>query len=148
MAQLISSRPLSWRFLVTIDGMGVGEFTECNGLTVEREFEPLNEGGRNDSVHYLPKGIKFSNITLKRGIISLALWDWLLKNVSAGKVEPELKNIIIELANESGKAMYRWNVSRAFPIKWEGPGLNVDSEELSMESIELVHSGFNMEEVR
>ncbi len=148
MAQLISSRPLSWRFLVTIDGMGVGEFTECNGLTVEREFEPLVEGGRNDSVHQLPKGVKFTNITLKRGIINLALWDWLLKNVSAGKVEPEFKNVTIELANESGKAMYRWSVVRALPAKWTGPDLNVETDELSMESIEFVHGGFSMEEVK
>ncbi len=145
MAQIISHRPLTWRFLVSLDGMGVGEFVECGGLTVDREFETITEGGRNDTVHYLPKGVKFSNITLKRGLISLAMWDWLFKNVAAGTVKPDLKNITIEMANESGQVMYRWHVRRAYPIKWTGPDLKVESDELAMESIELVHSGFEME---
>lgn len=145
MADLISSRPLVWRFIVSIDGIGVGEFTECNGLTVERETEPITEGGRNDYVQLLPGRIKYTNITLRQGIINLDLWDWLFKNVAAGNIKPELKNITISMANESGVAMYNWNVRRAYPVKWSGPDLKVDSEELAMESLELAHSGFTME---
>lgn len=145
MAEIISHRPLTWRFLVSIDGLGVGEFTECKGLTAEREYATLYEGGRNDSVHYLPKGIKYSNITLRRGIISMDMWDWLFKNVSSGTVKPELKKITIEMANESGQVMYRWNLLRAYPVKWTGPDLKVESDELAMESLELVHSGLQME---
>lgn len=145
MAQIISHRPLAWRFVVSIDGLGVGEFVECSGLSVDLEFDPLSEGGRNDGVHYLPKGVKYSNITLRRGIISLDLWDWLFKSVSTGGVKPALKNITIELANESGQVMYRWMIRRAYPVKWTGPDLKVDSTELAMESIEFVHSGFEMQ---
>lgn len=132
-----SHRALTWRFGLIIGNTLMGEFSECTGLAVERAYETVAEGGRNDSVHALPGSISYSSITLQRGIISLELWNWLFENVSSGTVKPSLKDVTIEVTNESGDKVYEWTLLRTYPVKWSGPDLNVESDNLAMESIEL-----------
>ena len=67
-------------FKVAIDGVTVGRFSECSGLTVEIEVTEHQEGGLNDFVHKLPSRVKYPNLVLKQGITEeAALLDWLLK---------------------------------------------------------------------
>jgi phage tail-like protein len=46
---------LSFRFLVEIQGLIVGRFSEVFGLQAETEIESITEGGVNDYVPKLPK---------------------------------------------------------------------------------------------
>ncbi|MCL4831771.1 MAG: phage tail protein [Caldilineaceae bacterium] len=143
MAEIIN-RALSWRYYVEIDSITAAEFIECSGLTVERENAGITEGGRNDYELKLPGRLKYTNISLKRGLIDLQLLDWLLENASTGTIKPVLKNITISLANESGDRAFTWNVSHAYPVKWSGPQLNAESNELSMEELELAYTFFQL----
>ncbi len=45
---------MPFNFLVEIEGLLVGGFTEVTGLTVETETEDFREGGVNEYVHKLP----------------------------------------------------------------------------------------------
>ncbi|RLT42158.1 MAG: phage tail protein [Chloroflexi bacterium] len=146
MAEIVS-RAVSWRYYITIDGITAAEFIECNGLTATRESKGIPEGGRTNYEVKLPGNISYSNVTLKRGLIDLQLLDWLLKNASQNTVKPELKNITISLANESGEAAYTWNIFHAYPVKWSGPQLSADSNELSMEELELTYTYFQLTKV-
>ncbi len=66
----------SFQFLIEINGLITGGFSEVSGLQVEIETEEYREGGTNDYVHKLPKGTKYSNLVLKRGITdSDVLWN-------------------------------------------------------------------------
>jgi phage tail-like protein len=146
MAEIIS-RAVSWRYYVEIDGITAAEFVECNGLTVQRESNGITEGGRTNYEVKLPGRLSYTNVTLKRGLIDLQLLDWLLKNADQNTVLPQLKNITISLANESGETAYTWNVFHAYPVKWSGPQLSAESTELSMEELELAYTYFQMTKV-
>lgn len=143
MAEIVS-RAVSWRYYVEIDQINVAEFTECSGLTVERETTPITEGGLTTFDIKLPGRLKYSNITLKRGLIDLTILDWLLKNANTNTIKPELRNVTIYLANESGETAYTWNVMHAYPVKWTGPQLKADSNEISMEELELAYTYFEL----
>ncbi len=67
----------AYLFVVELEGIAIGLFTECSGLGVKRDVEEYKEGGVNHYVHKLPGRLEFKNIVLKRGLsLSQALWDW------------------------------------------------------------------------
>ena len=130
---------LSFRFLVEIQGLIVGGFSEVSGLQAETEYEEKREGGVNDYVHKLPKITKYPNITLKRGITdSDALWKW-HQDVVNGKFERKTVSIILMDSEKNEK--WRWAFERAYPVKWTGPDLKADSNTVAVEALELAHNG-------
>ncbi len=130
---------LSFRFLVEIQGLVVGGFSEVSGLQANTEVEEIKEGGVNDFVHKLPKITKYPNITLKRGITDLdALWHW-HQDVVNGKVER--KTVFIMLMDSEGNEKWRWSFEHAYPVKWTGPDLKADGSTVGVETLELAHNG-------
>jgi phage tail-like protein len=130
---------MSFRFLVEIQGLIVGGFSEISGLQAETEFEEVREGGVNDYVHKLPKITKYPNITLKRGLTdSEVLWNW-HQDVVNGKIDR--KSGFIILLDSEGNEKWRWHFVNAYPMKWTGPDLRADSNTVAVESIELAHNG-------
>ena len=136
----------SFRFVVQLGGTPAGWFTQCGGLTVERTVYPVEEGGLNAFVHQLPNRATSSRITLKRGIADEALWKWFVGQNDAGLYESkvEYRNITIVLYNVDRTEAKRWNVSRAYPVKWSGPDLNTDGNNLAIETLELIHHGISL----
>ena len=55
-------------FSVSIDGVELGSFSTCEGLSVEVQTEDREEGGENGFVHKLPVRMKYSNIKFTRPI--------------------------------------------------------------------------------
>lgn len=134
---------LSFRFLVEVQGLLVGGFSEVSGLQAETETEDIQEGGVNDHVHKLPKMTRHQNIILKRGITdSETLWKW-HNDVVNGKIER--KTVFIILMNSEGKEVWQWYFERAYPVKWTGPDLRADSSTVAVETLELVHDGIKKE---
>jgi phage tail-like protein len=130
---------LSFRFLVEIQGLIVGGFSEVTGLQAETEVDTIEEGGVNDYVHKFPKKTKYPNIVLKKGITdSDALWKW-HQDVVNGKVVR--KSGFIILLDGEGNEKWRWNFVQAYPVKWSGPDLKADSNTVAVESLELTHNG-------
>jgi phage tail-like protein len=127
------------RFLVELDGLVVGGFSEVTGLQSETEVMEYNEGGVNNYAHQLPKRVKHPRIVLKRGITnSSELWDW-YAGVLIGKVKRKSGSVILNHA--SGKEICRWNFFESYPVKWNGPDMNATSTGAAIESIEIVHNG-------
>jgi phage tail-like protein len=124
-----------FRFGVEIQGVVVGWFTECSELSLEREVTPYKEGGVNDYVHQLPGRTSYSRITLKRGLADNVLWDWFQKGLYDGQVE--LHNISIVLYGGDRAETKRWNLVDAYPVKWTGPDLKGDSDDLAIETLEI-----------
>lgn len=129
----------TYRFMVEIKGVTEASFSECSGLQVETEIFEWQEGGRNEFTHRLPGRSKFSNLTLKRGIATAELWKW-YNDSRWGKIKRY--NISIVLYGYQGMPEVRWNVADALPIKWVGPNFKADANEAAVESIELIHNGF------
>jgi phage tail-like protein len=137
----------AWRFYVSVDKIAYGEFTECSGLTINREAPDFKEGGVNNKVHKLPGRVTYETITLKRGYINLELWQWFAKGVDDHTGLPELREVTITLATASGVASVSWTVKGAYPIKWSGPSLNTSSKDLAMEEIQLAHHGLEIQKL-
>ncbi len=130
------------RFAVELGGEFVAWFTECSGLSIQRQTVPHEEGGANHYVHQLPDRIKYTNITLKRGVSDEVLWDWFQDGLYDAKVKRE--NVSILLFGLDRKQAKRWNLRQAYPVKWTGPNLNTGGRGVAIETLEIVHHGLEM----
>lgn len=122
-------------FGVEIGGSIAGWFTECTGLTIEREVKAHPEGGVNDYVHQLPGRIKRFNLTLKHGLAGQELWEWFQQGLYDGQVE--YRNVSIILYNQDLTEAQRWDLPNAYPIKWNGGNFNSKTNEIALETLEL-----------
>lgn len=127
----------AYNFLVEIDGITRAGFKECSGLDSAQDPIEYREG--IDPIHSrkLPGLVKYSNISLKRGITDDAeLWEW-RKKAADGRVER--KNGSIILLDDSGEEKLRWNFLNGWPTKWTGPSFNASGNEVAIESLEIAH---------
>jgi phage tail-like protein len=128
-----------FRFLIELEGLIVGGFSEVSGLQVENEVETIGEGNFNNYESKFPKNTKYPNIVLKRGIIdSTKIWKW-HQDVVNGKTSRKSGCII--LLDSMGNEKQRWRFNQAYPTKWSGPELKADGNDVEIESLELVHEG-------
>ncbi|UXH79425.1 phage tail protein [Roseateles amylovorans] len=120
-------------------------FQEVGGLSVEMDIETVVEGGRNESVHQLPKPVKYPRLTLKRGVAELKspLVQW-CKNVLEGALAKRIETqpLTVRLMDREGQPLRIWAFTDAFPVKWEVDGLESTGNKLALERIELVHGGW------
>ena len=131
----------TFNFLVEIEGILVGGFSECTGLQVEVQVETYEEGGVNDSIHHFRGRTKYPALVLKHGLTPIpGLWMW-HQDIVRGKVER--RNGTVYLLNKMHIPVLWWNFKEAFPTKWTGPDLRADASTVAFESVELVHRGLS-----
>jgi phage tail-like protein len=128
------------RFLVLIDNKkGLGWFTECSGLTAEWDVFTYEEGGLNDYSHKFRGRAKQVNLVLKRGVThepALLAWFHDCQNKAVRK------DVTVQLLGPDAKPVRSWKFMSAFPVKWQGPGLNAGSNNAATETLEIAHHGF------
>jgi phage tail-like protein len=129
------------RFKVDVPGITIGRFRECSGIEVEVETLDYMEGGSNDFVHKLPTRVKYPNVVLKRGVThEEALAKWFFDS----RVTPQRKSMTITLLGPGTKEVRSWTFMNAYPVKWTGPSLNASSNQVAVESLEVVHNGLRL----
>ena len=132
---------LGLRFRVTIDGQtSLGNWTKCEGLEVEYDIHEYEEGGQNGYVHRIPGRAKYQNIRLARPVdpSSIQVATWLASIQAVVKRQTAQ----IQVMDGAGSVVAMWNLMGVFPAKWTGPNLDVTSNEVATETLELVHNGF------
>lgn len=125
--------------LSAITDVALGGFSECTGLEMSLDIEEYKEGGRNGGALNFPTRVKWSRITLKKGVgAGAALWDW-----HYGFVEGNGKRRdgIIILQNDLHIPNNIWYFRRALPVKYTGPSLNASQNSVAIEAIEIAHEG-------
>jgi phage tail-like protein len=128
---------MGFNFLIQIDGLIAGGFSEVSGLDIETEVEAIKEGGLNDRVHQLPKGTKYQALVLKKGISDIdLLWNW-YEDIVNGKIKRKSGSVV--LLDNLGLPSVWWNFYEAFPSKWTGPSLNAGSNTVAVESLTITH---------
>lgn len=136
-----------FNFLLEIDNIQAGGFSECTGLQIEVKTFDYKEGGRNNSTLRFPEHASYGNVTLKRGVtVSNELIGWQL-DAAAGRFKRRSRrgiNFAIIFRDETGDAVKRWNLVRAFPVKWTGPDLKAGGGEIAIESLEIAHEGIRV----
>jgi phage tail-like protein len=58
------------------------------------------------------------------------------------------KNGAIVVKNNQMQVVRRYNFMDAWPVSWEGPAFNANSNELAIESIEIAHNGIEVTAVK
>jgi phage tail-like protein len=119
---------------------------ECSGLSVERAVESVSQGGINNYKHQLPGRVSYPPVTLKRGIAGNELWNWFFMGLYDCKIER--RDVQIILYNPDRTVFRQWNLTQAFPTKWTGPELKTDSNQIAIETLELVHHGLSIATAR
>ncbi|MHA7129192.1 phage tail protein [Algoriphagus namhaensis] len=116
-------------------------FQEVSGLKVTVKVTEKKEGGDNDYVHYLPNPPVFTDLVLKRCLLSNSkLTTWCQDALERFKFEPLDMQII--LLGPDGVNMASWTVHRAYPISWELSVLNSLKNELVVETLTLKYNKF------
>jgi len=133
---------MGFNFLVEIEGLVIGGFSDVSGLQVATDVLDFQEGGQNEYVHKLPGPTRYpSNLVLKRGLTDIqTLWTWHQEVISGSIVR---RNGTVYLLDRQGQQAMWWNFKEACPVKWSGPDLKAESNTVAMESIELVHRGLS-----
>ena len=135
-----------YHFSVQWGGTRIG-FMEVSGLDIEIEAVNYREGSSpEDSARKIPGLRKFSNVTLKRGIIKgdNEFFDW-INTKQIGDIER--RDVVISLLDENHNPVVVWKLKKAFPVHYYGPILSAESGDLAMETLVLTHEGMNIETV-
>lgn len=78
----------------------------------------------------------YSNVTLKRGTTeSQGFVDW-MKEIQNGKAPR--KTVVITLMDDEMQEVASWQLEKAWPTKYSAPDFNATSNEVAIESLELV----------
>ena len=140
-----STYPLpSYNYRVTVlkdgESLVVG-FSEVSGLHVE--YEPVSYshglsfklGGR-----IIPGKRQQIKITLKRGLVkgNNFLQSWFSGVYTDPFFASAKRDILIDLCDETGTAVVRWTVTGALPVKLEASNFAADSNDVAIETLELV----------
>jgi phage tail-like protein len=128
----------SFRFLIEVEGIIAGGFTDVSGLSIQTEVDTIREGGVNDFEYKLPRGTKYTDITLKRGLIDWELYNW-YKDVINGIINR--KSGAIYLLDHQGNQVMDWYFFEAYPVKWDVSSFNATSNTVASETLVLTHHG-------
>ena len=140
--------PVSFYFQLSFSGISGSvdaSFKQVSGITMEMGTEKITEGGNNSYKHKVPTAVKFSNLILKRGLVSKNsdLIDWCVNTIGGGLATTiETKTIIVNLLNESGSPINSRSFVNAWPIKWSASNLNSMNNEILIETLEFAYSYF------
>ncbi len=126
----------NFNFRVEIDGIQVAGFSECSGLNTEVAVIEYREGADKAGVRKLPGLAKFGDIVLKRGITKSNDFQTWLRNIINGV--PDRRNGFVVLMDADRTEVARWKFSNAWIRKIVGPTLNATSNDVAIETIELV----------
>jgi phage tail-like protein len=134
----------TFHFTVQWGGNRIG-FSEVTGLTQENQAIEYRDGSFPEYSSIKMPGLrKFTNVTLKRGVIKADndFFKW-LQTIKLNTVER--RDLVISLLNEKHEPVMTWKVQNAFPVKLEGPQLKASANEVAIESIELAHEGLELQ---
>jgi phage tail-like protein len=138
-----------YNYKVNIDNDTVA-FSEVSGLNIAYEKitykESSTESGKaSPRVFNMPSQPTQTTLTLKKGLVpsksQAALYDW-IHSIAINQVIK--KDIVISLCDESGDARVTWTVFNAFPTKLDAPAFSASSNEVAIESMELMADGITI----
>lgn len=133
-----------FHFSVDWGGSRTG-FTEASGLDLAIEPIEYREGNSPlYSAHKMPGMPKYSDVTLKRGIVpgDNEFFDW-VKTARLNKVER--RDVTIALLNEEHEPVVVWKLRNAWVTRIEGPELDASGNAVAIETLVLAHDGLSIE---
>ncbi len=129
---------VSIAYKCTIDGfIPLGIWTKIEGLGFEYQVTEYREGGVNGYTHKILGPCKYTNLRLSRPVDSTSplLMMWLQSNMIA--VLPQ--TMAITAMTAGGSEITTWNLAGVVPVKWSGPSLDLMSNSVATETLEITY---------
>jgi phage tail-like protein len=123
-------------YRVSIDGLvSLGTWTKVDGLAMEYQVTEYREGGVNGYMHKIVGPAKFTNLRLSRpvDVTSGLLMTWLMSNQIA--IKPQ--TMAVTAMTAAGDDITTWSLVGVVPVKWTGPSLDIMSNAVSTETLEV-----------
>jgi phage tail-like protein len=141
--------PFAGGFVLRVDGVEIGAFTEVSGLAVTLDVEEITEGGNNETTVKVPGRLKCPNLVFKRGITSdNNLLAWMITSAGDGYdghgQTLTRRTGSVALLDSSHTEVREWKFREAMPVRWTGPALAAGSSALATEELEVCHGGFTV----
>jgi phage tail-like protein len=120
-------------------------FQEVTGIESQFDVEEVIEGGENRFIHRLPRYTKYSNLVLKRGVVTKLsfLAEWFGFTIGSSLSLPIVPfNVLVMLQNQDGWPAVAWAFVNAYPIRWEIAPMDSLDNKILTEKLELSYNYF------
>lgn len=144
---------LTYNFLVRWNGKAVAAVSQVSGLTRSTQVGASDASGQPQSAMRIPGQADFAPVRLSRGITTdpefeewcTTVWDF--PNTQALGREMSLeafrKDIQIELYDQAGRLVLRYDVARCWPSEYTAlPELETEANTVALASLTLQHEGW------
>lgn len=116
-------------------------FQDVSGLAAEMGIEEIAEGGENRFSHRLPTKAKYSNLVLKRGMLTdSGLIKWFKDAIENFEFSPS--TVLVKLLDKDHEPIVTWNFIKAWPVKWTIADFKATENAIVIETIELAYQYF------
>lgn len=141
-----------YNYKVSIDGETIS-FSQVSGLNMSYETTTYKESPTEDGivgpvVRRMPAQASDVTLTLQKGVVrgrSLHTLFYWFNSKQLNQIQK--KDIRVDLCDETGIPVISWMVRNAFPIKLDAPGFDATSNDVAIESMELMADSIYIEEV-
>jgi len=144
----------NFKFRVKWDGKVVAGISKVGSLKRTTEVVKHRDGGDVSSSRKSPGRTEFEAITLERGVthdLEFEKWARLASSFGAKPLDGKemslkdfRKNIEIEVYNESGQLVIRYNVFRCWVSEYQAlPDLDANANAIAIEHIKLENEGWD-----
>jgi phage tail-like protein len=133
-----------FRFRLEIDGLEQAAFSEVMIGDLASDPIEYREGDEPRlTVRKLLGLTKYANVTLKWGVTdSLELADWHQLVVGGATLQDDIrKTVVIRVQNEAGEDKAAFEITRAWPCKYDPTDLNGTGNEVAIDTLELANEG-------
>ena len=128
-----------YNYKVLLDNEEAG-FSEVSSPDISSEPVEYREGNMAGRTTGKQPGIlKYSNVTLKHGTTSSLIFVNWMKEIQNGNATR--KTIVISLLDDTMAEVASWQLEKAWPTKYTAPDFNATSNEIAIETLELVTEG-------
>lgn len=117
-------------------------FQKVSGLSAEVETESVSEGGQNLYTQRLPKGIKYNNLVLERGLVVGSPLN-IEFNATMSLFKFATSNVLVTLLGEDKAPLAAWLFLKAYPVKWSTSDLTAEPA-LVIDTMELAYTRMQM----
>lgn len=133
----------NFRYRLEIDNIEQAAFSEVAIGDLSTDPIEYREGDEITTVRKLNGLNKYGNITLKWGITdSMELADWHQLVVDdATPLDDARRTVVIRVQNEAGEDKAAFEVTKAWPSKYDPSDLNGTGNEVAIDALELCNEG-------
>jgi len=135
---------MKFRYRVFIPGFEEMGFTKVRGLRSEVPVLEVEEGGNQVPYKFPDRKVNFGNVLLETGLAKakdLRLWFEEHLRWSRGLQSPIYRPVLITVLDKRYRPEKAWELFNAWPTIIESDGLDANSNDVVLQTIELANFG-------